>query len=167
MRNLIDMAVAAAFIQEKDYYQQANWDLGVFADEGQFPVETYETPRQVESTLNVIWKGNTVMMPIGGGVHVEPLQALKSENVLADEEGKVRRRIRQSLAEGSARRPVVVGLAPAWASSIRSTSTTRTSQTFVWVGPVFEESSERLEEAVRVVAPQVVVQRPGRARAPR
>ena len=89
LRNLIDIAVAAAFIQDKDYYQQANWDLGVFADEGRFAVETYETPKQVESTLNVIRKGNRVSIPIGGGVHVEPLQALKSENILPDDEGKV------------------------------------------------------------------------------
>jgi hypothetical protein len=89
LRNLIDIAVAAAFIQEKDYYQQANWDLGVFADEGRFSVETYETPKQVESTLNVIRKGNKVSIPIGGGVQVEPLQALKSENILPDDAGKV------------------------------------------------------------------------------
>jgi hypothetical protein len=89
LRNLIDMSVAAAFIQEKDYYQQANWSLGVFADEGQFPVETYETPKQVESAVNVVWKGNALMTPIGGGVHVEPLQALTSENIMPDDEGKV------------------------------------------------------------------------------
>ncbi len=89
LRNLIDMSVAAAFIQEKDYYQQANWNLGVFADESQFPIDTFETPKQVESAVNVVWKGNTLMTPIGGGVHVEPLQALKTENVMQDTEGKV------------------------------------------------------------------------------
>ena len=89
LRNLIDIAVAAAFIQDKDYYQQANWDLGVFADEGRFPVETFETPKQVESAVNVVWKGNALMTPIGGGVHVEPLQALKSDNIMPDDEGKV------------------------------------------------------------------------------
>ena len=89
LRNLIDMSVAAAFIQEKDYYQQANWNLGVFADEAQFPIDTFETPKQVESAVNVVWKGNTLMTPIGGGVHVEPLQALKTENVMQDTEGKV------------------------------------------------------------------------------
>jgi len=89
LRNLIDMSVAAAFIQDKDYYQQASWNLGVFADESQFPVETYTTPKQVESAVNVIWKGNRLMTPIGGGVEVHPLRALQSDNVLADTEGKV------------------------------------------------------------------------------
>jgi hypothetical protein len=89
LRNLIDMSVAAAFIQERDYYQQANWNLGVFGDEAEFPTETFETPKQVESAVNVVWKGNTLMTPIGGGVHVEPLKALSAENIQQDSKGAV------------------------------------------------------------------------------
>jgi hypothetical protein len=89
LRNLIDMSVVAAFIQDRDYYQQANWDLGVLGDDARYSVETLETPKQVESAVNVIWKGNALMTPIGGGVHVEPLQALKPENVKSDDEGQV------------------------------------------------------------------------------
>jgi hypothetical protein len=89
LRNLIDMSVAAAFIQEKDYYGQSSWDLGLFADEASYPVNTYSTPKQVESAVNVKWKGNTLMTPIGGGVQVEPLKALQSDNVITDTEGTV------------------------------------------------------------------------------
>jgi hypothetical protein len=89
LRNLIDMSVVAAFIQDRDYYQQANWDLGVLGDDARYSVETLETPKQVESAVNVIWKGNALMTPIGGGVHVEPLQALKPDNVKSDDEGQV------------------------------------------------------------------------------
>ena len=89
LRNLIDMSVVAAFIQEKDYYNQADWDLGIFADESAYPVETYEAAKEVESAVNVVWKGNALMTPIGGGVHVEPRKALESENLLPDENGKV------------------------------------------------------------------------------
>ncbi len=89
LRNLIDMSVAAAFIQDKDYYGQSSWDLGVFADESSYPVNTFTTPKQVESAVNVIWKGNTLMTPIGGGVQVEPLKALKSDNMVADTDGQV------------------------------------------------------------------------------
>lgn len=96
LRNLIDLSVAAAFIQEKDYYQQASWDLGVFADEQQFPVETLETPRQVESAVNVVWRGATLMTPIGGGVNVQPTQALKPENRLSDEQGTVSQAYQQT-----------------------------------------------------------------------
>ncbi len=89
MRNCIDLAVAAAFIQQKDYYSKAGWSLGVFADEAAYPVENLNAPQQVETTVASIWKGNRLMTPIGGGVHIEPRQALSESNLLADEEGKV------------------------------------------------------------------------------
>ena len=90
LRNMIDMSVAAAFIQAQDYYGQSEWQLGVLADESKVPVETYETPKQVESAVNVVWKGNTLTTPIGGGVNIQPLQALKSDNMFTDEDKKVK-----------------------------------------------------------------------------
>ena len=39
--------------------------------------------------MNVVWKGNTLITPIGGGVVVEPHKALGDSNRIADEEGKV------------------------------------------------------------------------------
>ncbi len=89
LRNLIDLAVTAAFIQQQDFYSQAHWDLGVFRDERRLPVETYEAPRQVEAAVNAIWRGNKLMTPIGGGVEMEPLKALRSTNRLPDEKGEV------------------------------------------------------------------------------
>ena len=89
LRNLIDMAVAAAFIQHEDYYSQAGWEMRLFGDEGQFPVETHQAPTQVDTVVTSVWKGNRLMTPVGGGVHVEAALALKSENLLKDEGGKV------------------------------------------------------------------------------
>ncbi len=89
LRNLIDLSVAAAFIQRQEYYQQADWRLGIFAEEATYPAETCVTPRYVESAVNVVWKGNALMTPIGGGVHLEPLQALEPENMMVDDQGKV------------------------------------------------------------------------------
>jgi hypothetical protein len=87
LRNLIDMAIAAAYVQENDLYGEVNWSMDVFGDESQIPTESYEAPRQVESAVNVIWKGNTLMTPIGGGVNIQPREALR--NLLEDEDGKV------------------------------------------------------------------------------
>ena len=89
LRNLMDMAITAAFIQEQDYYGQADWHLGVLADESQFPVETYTAPKHVESAVNVYWKRSTLMTPIGGGVNIQPRQALNPERILSDEGGKL------------------------------------------------------------------------------
>ncbi|NIP84382.1 MAG: DUF1598 domain-containing protein, partial [Planctomycetales bacterium] len=66
MRNLIDLAVAAAFIRQQDFYTQAGWAMSLFADERAYPVETYPSPQQVETAVNVVWKGSVAMTPVGG-----------------------------------------------------------------------------------------------------
>ncbi len=89
LRNCIDMAVAAAFIQDQDYYDIAGWNPTLFSDETAYPVETLNAPQQVESAVNAIWKGNTLVTPIGGGVQMRPTDAIASENLLDDAESKV------------------------------------------------------------------------------
>jgi hypothetical protein len=90
LRNLIDMSVAAAFIQKQDYYGQAGWKAEVLLDEAKYPVETYETPKTVETASTAIWKGNRLMTPVGGGVQIEPTEALSVGNLLKDEKGEVK-----------------------------------------------------------------------------
>ncbi|TWT76752.1 hypothetical protein CA13_72500 [Planctomycetes bacterium CA13] len=86
---LIDVAVAAAYIHEQDFYGQADWAMPVFSDESKVAVETYNAPEQVETAVNAIWRGNTLMTPLGGGVHISPRTALKSEHVTKDTDGMV------------------------------------------------------------------------------
>ncbi len=87
MRNLIDVAVAAAYIQQQDFYGQADWAMPLFSDESRFEVETHEAPHQVETAVNAIWKGNTLMTPLGGGVNVQPRQALTSARLTKESDG--------------------------------------------------------------------------------
>lgn len=89
LRNCIDLAVAAAFIQQHDLYSQVGWTMELFASEQQYPVETFNAPEKVATAVNAIWKGRTLMTPIGGGVHLEPTKALESGNLLQDENGEV------------------------------------------------------------------------------
>jgi hypothetical protein len=89
LRNCIDLAVAAAFIQQQDYYAKAGWKAETFTNEQAYPVETLNTPLHVETTVTAIWKGARLMTPVGGGVHIEPRQAIQPANLMADEEGKV------------------------------------------------------------------------------
>ncbi len=89
LRNLIDMSIAAAFIQKQDYYGQANWKMETLGDERKFSVEVYEEPKTVESAVNVIWKGSTLMTPIGGGVNIQPLKAIETSYILNDAKGEV------------------------------------------------------------------------------
>jgi len=89
LRNLIDMAVAAAYIQDRDLFAKAGWRMEVFGDEAAMPVEHYETPKHVETAVNAIWKGRTLMTPIGGGVDIRPRDALHTSNLLRDEKGEL------------------------------------------------------------------------------
>ncbi len=103
LRNLIDMVVAAAFIQEQDYYGRAGWTMELFGDEAAFAVRTYNAPKQVASTVNAIFKNSRLMTPIGGGVEIKAARAIAPENLLPDEHSKVdklRKEITLELAEG-------------------------------------------------------------------
>jgi hypothetical protein len=103
LRNLIDIAIAAAFMQQQDYYGKADWKIEFFGDEKAFPVETYEIPKTVETVVNAIWKGSHLVTPVGGGVQIQAVKALESDKLLTDEKGKVaklRQEININLATG-------------------------------------------------------------------
>jgi hypothetical protein len=89
LRNCIDMAVAAAFIQHQEYYEAVGWKADTFRSEQAYPVETLNPPTQVETAINALIKGTTLVTPLGGGVQLRPTLALNSENVLHDEEKSV------------------------------------------------------------------------------
>lgn len=89
LRNLIDMSVVAAFLQEHDVYGQLNWKAALFNDESKLSVQTYPAPKKVESAVNVVWKHSVLMTPIGGGVTVEPKRALSSGNLSAEDDGQI------------------------------------------------------------------------------
>ncbi|MEM9186330.1 MAG: DUF1598 domain-containing protein [Planctomycetota bacterium] len=89
LRNCIDLAVAAAFIQDEDFYGKAEWAMPVFGSEAAYKVETYNAPQQVATAVNSMWKGNTLMTPVGGGVEIRPTQALRPANRLEDSKGAI------------------------------------------------------------------------------
>ncbi len=89
MRNLIDVIIAAAFIRQEDYYGRAGWTLGVFANEDALPVETLVPPRHVDCAVNVLWKGNRLLAPAGGGVSIRPDQALEEGQLIPDADGQL------------------------------------------------------------------------------
>ena len=88
---MIDLSIVAAFLQQYDIYGKVNWRPTLFADESRFTLESYPAPQEVESAINVVWKGNTLMTPIGGGVDIQANQAFDSGNVRGDEAGEIAR----------------------------------------------------------------------------
>jgi hypothetical protein len=89
LRNCIDLAVAAAFIQHQDYYGLVGWKPEVFHSEAAYPVETLNPPKEVETAVNSLWKGNVLLTPVGGGVQMRPTEAIDPTNLLDDEKGEV------------------------------------------------------------------------------
>jgi hypothetical protein len=89
LRNCIDLAVAAAFIQNQDYYGLVGWKPDVFHSEEAYPVETLNPPQEVETAVNSLWKGSMLLTPVGGGVQMRPTEAIEPTNLLEDEKGAV------------------------------------------------------------------------------
>lgn len=91
LRNLIDLSVAAAFVQKQQYAEKAGWRMSTFADEQVLPVRTGLAPKQVAAAVQAAWKGSRFFALAGGGVSIRPDQALAAENLLADEQGTLAR----------------------------------------------------------------------------
>lgn len=85
LRSLFDMSIAAAFIQENEFYDKSGWNLGVFADESKLSVSSNPTITQVESAVNAVWKDGQLVTPIGGGVHIAARKLISDENVSVDQ----------------------------------------------------------------------------------
>lgn len=89
LRNCIDMSIVAAFIQEMDFYGQAEWEMDLLGNEDDYPTERINAPTQVAPAINALWKGNAFMTPIGGGVAIQARQAVRSDNMVVDEKGEI------------------------------------------------------------------------------
>ena len=89
LRNLIDFTIVAAFLQKEDWYGQTGWEPNLFLDEAACKVENYNAPKEVDTAVNAVWKGTRLLTPVGGGVDIQPLRALASSNLLADENGEL------------------------------------------------------------------------------
>jgi hypothetical protein len=63
--------------------------MSLLLDESRLPVETYIAPHQVETAVNAIWKNNTLLTPLGGGVSVQPKRALAEDMVRKDLKGQL------------------------------------------------------------------------------
>lgn len=89
LRNFVDMLVAAAYIQQQNFYGEAAWTMEFLGNESKYAVQTYTAPSSVEPVVGMAVRGSTLMAPIGGGVEIEPAVALKAENVKKEENAAV------------------------------------------------------------------------------
>jgi len=89
LRNVIDLAIVAAWMQEHDAYGKAGWTAATLCDEKACPIETQPVASEAETAIHAVWRGNRLLTPIGGGVTVLPRRALDEQNLLRDDKGAV------------------------------------------------------------------------------
>ena len=99
LRNLIDMSIVAAYMQDRHFYDQINWDLGVLGKESQYSVENLAAPKQVQTAVNAIMRGSKLITPIGGGVAIEARKALNENNIRKDDGAAEKARSQVSLKD--------------------------------------------------------------------
>lgn len=91
LSNQIDLLIAAAFIRQQDYYGRVSWDARLLMDESQLPTETLPNSTKVDCAIYVLWKGNRLLCPAGGGVSIQADEALLPKRLIADEQGELSR----------------------------------------------------------------------------
>jgi hypothetical protein len=89
LRNMIDLVVTAAYLQEHDAYGKAGWGAEKLRDEACCEVERLTPPSRAETAIHAVWRGNRLLTPIGGGVVIQPRKAVQAPNLLSDEDGRV------------------------------------------------------------------------------
>ena len=89
LRTMIDLVVAAAYLQEHDAYGKAGWGAEKLRDEQTCSVERFTAPTRAETAIHAVWRNNRLLTPIGGGVTVHPRMALDAPNLMMDEKGEV------------------------------------------------------------------------------
>ena len=65
--------------------------MSISSNEEKFAAQTCQAPVAVETAVGSKWKNNTLMTPVGGGVTLQPREALLSANLLEDDGGKVQK----------------------------------------------------------------------------
>jgi hypothetical protein len=66
LRNMMDVLVAASFIQREDLLEKTGLDIGVLLDPLKIPVDKLTAPVRAKSLANVKWESGTMVAPSGG-----------------------------------------------------------------------------------------------------
>ena len=99
LRNMMDLAIVAAFLRRHDLYARAGLRADLLRDEGRLACETLPAPQKVACVVNWQWKGARLLTPAGGGVSIDAEAALDPERLLSDEQGTLNQQ-RQKLPRG-------------------------------------------------------------------
>ena len=72
LQNIFDLALVAALVNRQGLAEQAGWDMGVFANHGEFRPAVHPVPRTVDSVVNHrVYNGHDVVVQVAGGVRAD------------------------------------------------------------------------------------------------
>ncbi|MGQ0634723.1 MAG: DUF1598 domain-containing protein [Planctomycetaceae bacterium] len=104
LRNIFDMALAAALVRQEGLHERVGWNLGAFSPTGAYRPATVATPKVVESVINHrVYGGRDIVVQVAGGVQAE-VATLAGDAKLAHESAEL-----EKLAARGAPRPVDSG----------------------------------------------------------
>ena len=72
LQNIFDLALVAALVNRQGLAELAGWDMGVFANHGEFHPAVHPVPRTVDSVVNHrVYNGHDVVVQVAGGVRAD------------------------------------------------------------------------------------------------
>ena len=108
LRNLCDLALAAALVREEGLADKVGWHLTCFGDPQAYTVELGEAPKEVETVVNCrVVSRRTILAGVSGGVRVHPASLVRRQ---AMEITQIRSSSGSTAAKQARHRPLVVGL---------------------------------------------------------
>lgn len=83
LQNVMDLSLVAALIRHERLDERSNWDLGVFAADGEYQPARYARPQTVPSVAALrAYKGGEVAHQVAGGVRADLMAVVKDQNVV-------------------------------------------------------------------------------------
>lgn len=97
LRNVIDTLVACAWMQKSDAFAAADWQPTLLLDKKRLSdgninnksTRAIGPATKVACVANAVWKDRRLILPAGGGVSIQPSNALVEKNLLSDKNGKL------------------------------------------------------------------------------
>ena len=76
LQNLIDWVMLAALLQQEHIPEQIGWKQSLYLDATRLTYPTFDTPKQIPSSVSYKRTGNLVVGLVGGGVSIRAQQRL-------------------------------------------------------------------------------------------
>lgn len=89
LRNLIDLSIIAAYMNQEDIFGKAEWSMPILGDETKYSIETVSAPQFAPAACALHYKNGRLMTPIGGGVEIQPQIALNEDNLISNDDKEV------------------------------------------------------------------------------